>query len=207
MREAASVPQTIFQPGLQLAANATPGAPKTPSGNFAMATQENDYRQLIGLGTHPQVGHAGQFDLDSWPGARGRPTSTGRSSTPAAWASSAKGHPRIDGRQVIDGMLLKAEAGIAWRDLSDQYAAASSYSSRGWRSSWQVCRSCGGILRRGWVGWLVGRAASAGGKAVLPAGAVACAYVRGLLASLAGRNRRTLAELPGTRRRTACSGC
>ena len=35
----------------------------------------------------------------------------------------------------------------------------------------------------------------------------ACAYVRGLLAPLGGKNGWTLAEAAGERRRTGCSGC
>jgi transposase len=35
--------------------------------------------------------------------------------------SGAKGRPRVDDRRVINGMLVKAKTGVAWRDLPERY--------------------------------------------------------------------------------------
>jgi transposase len=35
--------------------------------------------------------------------------------------SGAKGHPSVDDRRVINGMLYKAKTGVAWRDLPERY--------------------------------------------------------------------------------------
>ena len=36
-------------------------------------------------------------------------------------ASGTKVLPRVDDRRVINGMLLKAKTGVAWRDLPERY--------------------------------------------------------------------------------------
>lgn len=40
---------------------------------------------------------------------------------PSLPASGTKGRPRVDDRRVINGMLFKAETGVAWRDLPERY--------------------------------------------------------------------------------------
>ncbi|WP_154663697.1 transposase, partial [Saccharomonospora iraqiensis] len=35
--------------------------------------------------------------------------------------SGVRGRPRVDDRQVINGMLYKCRTGIAWRDLPQRY--------------------------------------------------------------------------------------
>src|SRR3569833_2895806 len=43
--------------------------------------------------------------------------------------------PRVHARRVINGMLLKAKTGVAWRDLPDRYGPWKTVYNRIWRWS------------------------------------------------------------------------
>lgn len=49
--------------------------------------------------------------------------------------SGAAGRPRVDDRRVINGMLFKAHAGVAWRDLPARYGPWKTVYNRFWRWS------------------------------------------------------------------------
>ena len=49
--------------------------------------------------------------------------------------SGAKGRPRVDDRQVINAMLVKAKTGMAWRDLPARYGSWKTVYTRFWRWS------------------------------------------------------------------------
>ena len=50
-------------------------------------------------------------------------------------ASGVRGRPRVDDRQVINGMLFKAKTGVAWRDLPERYGPWKTVYNRFWRWS------------------------------------------------------------------------
>ncbi len=49
--------------------------------------------------------------------------------------SGVRGRPRVDDRQVINGMLYKCRTGIAWRDLPQRYGPWKTVYNRFWRWS------------------------------------------------------------------------
>jgi transposase len=56
-----------------------------------------------------------------------------RSIEPLLPPSGTRCRPRVDDRQVINGILFKAKTGMAWRDLPERYGPWKTVYTRFWR--------------------------------------------------------------------------